>query len=218
MRRFLVPILIVFLLAACGPAETATMTSTSTPTVTVALTDTPAPPTATSTPTATATATKTPAPVCTPVACEDGELRCPVDDPDGCPGGCGFVCVPPEADAADADSGESILPPITFPPPPPPGTPTLPGDVTTEIKDVWYCEQLEGDGYRWYTVEITYVNGETANERILSGPHYGPWQPGCPGWVIPLPEPVDGRGGELSPLDASPGGGCDDPFGCGVDP
>lgn len=195
MRRFVIPLLIVVLLAGCGPAETPTPTLTATPepSATPTATATPRPPTA--------TPTATPMPVCTPPLCETGELRCPADDPDGCPGGCGTVCVDAEA-AAGEDAREPILPPITFPPPPPPGTPTLPGDVTTEIQPVWYCEHLEGDRYRWYSVEITYVNGEPTNERILSGPHYGPWQPNCPGWVIPLPEPVDGDagGGAIPPV------------------
>lgn len=210
MRRFVIHLMIALALSACFPAgpPPATPTWTLPPSATPTATDTPAPPSATPTPTATPTATFPP-PTCTPVACPDGELRCPADDPDGCPGGCGFVCVMPEA--AGEDSGESILPPITLPPPPPPGTPTLPGDVTVEIKDVWYCEHIEGETYRWYTVEITSVNGEPTNERILSGPHYGAWQPNCPGWVIPLPEPVDG--GESAPGDAG-SDGCDPVLGC----
>jgi len=78
-------------------------------------------------PTVATSPTATPMPVCTPPACQAGEvIFCPDGD---CPGGCGVECA--TATPAAAGSGDSLtsLPtptatPTDTPPPPPPVTPT----------------------------------------------------------------------------------------------
>jgi len=53
-------------------------------------------------------------------------------------------------------------------------------NTEVRVEPVWYCTYV-GDGtFEWYTVARTYVDGVAVSEEIVSGPFYGPWQPGCP--------------------------------------
>jgi hypothetical protein len=53
-------------------------------------------------------------------------------------------------------------------------------EVTSQIESVWYCTALDGSTYEWYEVELIFHDGQKVEERILSGPYTGGWQPNCP--------------------------------------
>lgn len=46
--------------------------------------------------------------------------------------------------------------------------------------EVYNCVYRGGGVFEWYTANVTYEYGQPVKEDILSGPHLGPWQPGCP--------------------------------------
>jgi hypothetical protein len=96
------------------------------------------------------------------------------------------------------------------------GTPTeaiTTGDTTTttEVFPVYYCTQKDAYTFEWYEVEVTYVNGEPVSEAVISGPHTGPWQPGCPA----VQEPKDDKGNSGGSGDGNNGGGSCSAARCG---
>jgi hypothetical protein len=64
-------------------------------------------------------------------------------------------------------------------------------DITTRIEEVWLCEWLGPNRYRWYEVEITLDQLTPVGEEILSGPYIGPWQSNCPA-TTPVPTATPG--------------------------
>lgn len=70
------------------------------------------------------------------------------------------------------------------------------GTTTTEVQEVWYCEEISPGYFEWYEVEIIYEDGAPVQENVLSGPYNGPWQPNCPVVTAtqPPPTPEDGYG------------------------
>jgi LysM repeat protein len=138
------PSAIVFQSPVDTPTPTLPPPATETPTVVPPATETPTVvPPATNTPTPTSTPippvpTATSYPVCTPPPCAfPGHLAC--TNPNGCPGGCGTVCIVP--------------PP---PPPPPPVYPIL-GYHTVKPGETLYCI---GRGYQispWAIASTNYI-------------------------------------------------------------
>lgn len=70
--------------------------------------------------------------------------------------------------------------PTKTPTPTPSPTPTDDPAISVLIEPVWYCRELDGGKFEWYEVERTFLDGVAIAEQVKSGPHTGPWQPGCP--------------------------------------
>jgi hypothetical protein len=57
------------------------------------------------------------------------------------------------------------------------------------VFEVYDCQYIGNHQFEWYEAEVTYHDGVPVDTQILSGPHTGPWQPGCP------VDPDEGRSG-----------------------
>ncbi len=135
-------------------------TPSPTPTATNTATPTETPtPTSTDTPTATSTATPSPS-------------ATPTDTP-----------TPTSTSTATAIPRSRPTVEIIMDTP----TPTADSSITTEIKDVWWCEYVGEGVFQWYTVKITYQDGVPISEEVIAGPFTGPWQPNCPLPDTPTP-------------------------------
>ena len=77
-------------------------------------------------------------------------------------------------------------------------------EITSQVESVWYCTAQDGGSYQWYEVELIFHDGVKVEERVLSGPYTGGWQPNCPG-------------SDTSSGDASSSGSGDSGGGSGVD-
>jgi LysM repeat protein len=164
------------------PTPTLPLPATETPTVMPPATATPTVPPATSTPVPPPTAT--PIIVCTPPPCfAPNYLAC--GNPNGCPGGCGTICVAP-------------VPPLPPPPPPPPAYSIL-GYHTVKPGETLYCI---GRGYQispWAIAGVNYIPWPYyvyVNQRLAipNAPWYNvPAGPVCaPQFVGPYPTPTPG--------------------------
>jgi uncharacterized protein YraI len=59
-----------------------------------------------------------------------------------------------------------------------------PPSGTVEYWAAYDCRHLGGNVFEWYEANVTFVDGSPVDAEILSGPHTGDWQPGCPTGIV----------------------------------
>jgi mannose-6-phosphate isomerase-like protein (cupin superfamily) len=70
--------------------------------------------------------------------------------------------------------------PATRPQNPAPTPTAMPGNTIIRVFPVYYCQYIGGGTFKWFEVEVTFVDNVPVSEKTLSGPYNGPWQSGCP--------------------------------------
>jgi type IV secretory pathway VirB10-like protein len=142
--------------------------------------DDDAPPVVTGTPTATTTPTNTPEPTTNTPTPTPTSTSTPPDTPT------------PTDTPTNTPVPDTPEPAATF-------TPEV--EVATQHFDVYDCSYVGNHQFEWYEAEVTYHDGVPVEVEILSGPHTGPWQPGCP------VDPDEGNDGKSGGGDGNGGGG-----------